>query len=315
MTYDQANRLLTLSRRVDWKFPSSSGTPIPIGVEADELVRSRADFREAALALKDSRQEESALELVANVWRVWLISPRDIGTGRAFLAAALAGGNAKPSRARALALYGDSLLAFWQGSKDESRKRSEAAVEVADQVGDSEARVLALSGLSRAVFEHAEYERARDIAAEARKLAEHLEPALGQASLHMCAQATRITEDYDRAAALFEESLELNRRLADEGMITVELHNLGHVEARRGNIRAAERYFAECSTRMSADDPYDAALTALNQAVVAFARGDRGRAAALGRLMESILLKSDLTLAADDAYEADRLRQVLGFQK
>ncbi|MBI4248823.1 MAG: hypothetical protein HY611_04910 [Elusimicrobia bacterium] len=120
-----------------------------------------------------------------------------------------------------------------------------------------------------------------------------------------------MTGDYDRAADLFEESLELNRRLADTGMITVELHNLGHVEAHRRNIGASARYFAECSASMSPNDPYDCALTALNQAIVAFARGERGHAAKLCRRMELILRKSEIALAADDAYEARWLRQQL----
>ena len=62
----------------------------------------------------------------------------------------------------------------------------------------------------------------------------------------MQAQGTRFTGDFEQAAALFEESLALNRRIGDLGMVGVELHNLGHVEIHRGNIDQAERYFVEC---------------------------------------------------------------------
>jgi hypothetical protein len=61
----------------------------------------------------------------------------------------------------------------------------------------------------------------------------------------MCAQATRLAGGYDDAAALFKESLALNRRIDARGMVEVELHNLGHVEIHRGNVDAVEDCFAQ----------------------------------------------------------------------
>jgi hypothetical protein len=45
----------------------------------------------------------------------------------------------------------------------------------------------------------------------------------------------------------------------------MELHNIGHVELHRGNLDAAERCFAECADVCNHDDPYEAAMTHLNQ--------------------------------------------------
>jgi tetratricopeptide (TPR) repeat protein len=110
-----------------------------------------------------------------------------------------------------------------QGAREDSRERSEESLEAAHMVQDPEALALAHLGLSRVAFLDGDYERARSLAAQAREFAQALDPALGQAPLHMYAQSTRFTGDYEQAAALFEESLALNRRLHDVGMVGVEL--------------------------------------------------------------------------------------------
>lgn len=205
----------------------------------------------------------------------------DTEGGRAFLAPVLASGKGQESRARALALYGDSLFAFWQGAREDSRRRSEEALSAASAADDPEALTLANLALSRVAFLEYDLARACDFAARALENARLLEPSMAQAPLHMYAQGTRHLGDYGQAAALFEESLALNRRIRDERMIAVELHNLGHVELRRGNVEAAERCFGELAQRGAAEDPYGVVMTHLNEAAVAFARGNRERAGEL----------------------------------
>ena len=111
---------------------------------------------------------------------------------------------------------------------------------------------------------------------------------------------------------LYTESLELNRRLGASRMVGVELHNIGHVELHRGNVDVAERCFAECADIRSGDDPYDAAMTHLNQAALAFAAGDRERTAELLGRTESTLASAGIVLDPDDAFEVDWLRSRLG---
>jgi tetratricopeptide (TPR) repeat protein len=312
MSLEEAQRLLERSRQVRWRFPSSSGNPVLADqdVWAEQLVSEKESFAAAASFLIESGNDHQATELAANVWRLWVLA-RDPLEGRAFLAAVLDGREEEPSRAKALALYGDGLLAFLVGAHEDSRSRSEASLEAARGVQDPEALALAHLGLSRVAFLDGEYDLARSLAAEARELARTLEPALGQAPLHMHAQGTRLTGDFGQAAALFEESLALNRRLGDLGMVVVELHNLGHVEIHRGNIDAAERYFVECEELGASDDAYGAAMARLNRAVVAFARGEDDRARTLLGDADSLLLATDFFQAPDDRFELDWLRERL----
>jgi len=230
---------------------------------------------------------------------------RDPLAGRAFLATVLDGRTGEPSRARALALYGDGLLAFMVGAHDDSLARNEESLEAARAVQDPEALARAHLGLSRMAFVDGDYERARLLAAQAREFARALDPGYEQAPLHMHAQGIRLAGDYEQAAALLEGDLALNRRLGDHGMVGVELHNLGHVELHRGNIDVAERYFAECEQLGAHDDAHAVAMTHLNQAAVLFARGDNDRAVALFAEAESVLEKAGADPAPDDRFELD----------
>ena len=123
----------------------------------------------------------------------------DAAGGLEFLRAAFAEG-AAPSRERALAHYGAGLLAYRVGDSMESRLQSEAALAAADAAGDPEALALAHLGLSRLAFDDGDGARARELAEAARRHARDLEPALGQAPLHMHAQAARLEGDFHRAA-------------------------------------------------------------------------------------------------------------------
>jgi ATP/maltotriose-dependent transcriptional regulator MalT len=260
--------------------------------------------------LAERGDHAAAIELAANAWRIWLVA-RDVAGGRAFLAAVLDGTAETPSRERALALYGDGLLAFWQGAHEDSRRRNDAALEAARTADDPEALALAHLGLSRVAVEDGDYERGRELAVAARTHARGLGAAMRQAPLHLHAQSTRLAGDYDAAAELFAESLALNREIGDEGMVCVELHNLGHVEIHRGNPDAAERRFAEAARLSSAGDPYSAAMSSLNDAVVAHSRGEGARASALLDRAESTLLEARIPAAADDRFELDWLRERL----
>jgi tetratricopeptide (TPR) repeat protein len=248
--------------------------------------------------------------MAASVWRLWILS-RDLAGGRSFVATVLDAAPANPSRFRALTLYGDGLFAFWKGALGESRARNEAALADARAVRDPEATALACLGMSRVELSDGHPEQALAFATEALESARPLGVAMTQSPLHMCAQAHRAAGRFDEAAALFAESLDLNRRLGDEGMVVVELHNLGHAEIRRGRVDAAERAFEECARLGGADDPYGVAMNELNGAAVAFGRGDSKRARSLLDGAESKLTKLGVDPAADDQTEIRWLRAEL----
>jgi tetratricopeptide (TPR) repeat protein len=316
MTREDAERLLALSREANWTFPSSAGNPLDARGRGEQwverLLAEQQSVVDAARYFVDAGELDAATELAANTWRLWMVS-RDIDGGRWFLATVLAAGNAKASRERALALYGDGLFGFWQGKHEHARERNEAALAAANASGDDEALALAHLGMSRVAVDDGDHERARTHAEQARKHARDLGAAMGQAPLHLHAQAVRQAGDYDEAAALFEQSLELNRRIGDEGMVGVELHNLGHVEIHRGNVDAAERYFAKCAEQET-DDPYGAALTQFNEAAVAYLRNDSDRARSLFDEAQALLEESGIKLATDDRAEVDWLSEQLAKQ-
>jgi tetratricopeptide (TPR) repeat protein len=311
VTRAEAERLLSLSRESKWTFPSSSGKPLDESARTEpwieRLLAERESLLDAVHHFLNAGDVDAATELAANAWRVWMVA-RDIDGGRQFLVPVLDAGGAP--RDRALALYGDGLFAFWQGKGKQARERNEAALVAAEASDDDEALALAHLGLSRVAIDEGDHERARAHAVQARELARDLGPAMGQAPLHMHAQAARQAGDYDEAAALFEQSLELNRRIGDTGMVDVELHNLGSVELRRGNLDEAERYFAECPEPQS-DDPYAVALTAFNEAAIALGRGNRERATTLFTRGEAVLGEAHIDLATDDRADVDWLRNRL----
>jgi len=311
MTDEKARQLLAGSRELHWAFPSSQGTPIIKGhatpQRVEQAVEERESYANAARVLLENGDETGAVEIASNAWRLWVVA-RDLDGGRAFLGAVLDKGKKKVSRARSLALYGDALLAFRQGKLEESRQRSQAALDAALAVSDPEALTLGYLALSRVAFEDGNYAQSLTLAVKSREFARSLEPATGQAPLFLHAQATRMTGDYDHAAALFEQSLDLNRKINDQGMVRAELQNLGLVEIHRGNVDAAERYFAESEKLESAKDPYRAAMAKLFQAMVKFAHSDHARSRMLLHRAESILKDAKMNAGPDDPFEIEWLR-------
>jgi tetratricopeptide (TPR) repeat protein len=310
MTDEKARHLLDVSRELHWAFPSSQGTPIIRGDatsrRVEQAVADRESYANAARFLMENGDRVGAVEIAANAWRLWILA-RDPSSGRAFLASVLDGGEQKPSRARSLALYGDSLLAFSQGKLEESRQRSQAALDTALVLNDPEALTLANLGLSRIAFEDRDYPRALALALKARQSARDLDPAMGQAPLFLHAQAARLMGDYDQAAALFEQSLALNRKIRDKGMVSAELQNLGFVEIHRGNADVAERLFVECEKLGPMSDPYSKAMAGINKAGIAFLQGNMNDARALLQRARSLFKEAGIDPGADDQFEIDWL--------
>lgn len=210
--------------------------------------------------------------------------------------------------ARARALYEEGLAHFRRGEQLRSRACNEEALALARAAGDREAEALALVGLSRVAFRDGEHDRVRALAGEALALADGLPDSARVAPLHMQAAGTRLLGDLDGAAGLYRESLALNRALGNERMVAVELHNLAHVELRRGDAAAARALFAELrALREGSEDPYDRAMDRLNAAALA-AEGDPARAAALLGECEATLATAGIVLDPDDRFEFDDLR-------
>ena len=310
MTPDEANRLLHLSREARWAYPTSQGRPVHWDTREEwvtKLVDEQGHFADAARFLGQNGWQDRALELASNVWRLWILS-NDMPGGRQFLSILLSKPG-KPSRARALALYGDGLFAYRQGQVRESRIRNEEALGIAEQLNDPEALVLSHLGLSRVDLEQGNYQSARYHASKAQKLSHDQDPALGQAPLFMEASANRMLENYETAASLYRQSVELNRKLNDTGMVVAELSNLGFVEVHLGNVDRAEQCFAESEKLASKlTDPYSQAMSLLTKAAVAYLKGNHAQAESLLATSEKTLKDSGLKPGPDDKFEIDWLK-------
>ena len=267
---------------------------------------TREEAEEAVLRLAADGDFEAACQVAADTWRLWLTAG-DVEGGRRVLGAALEG-SGPSSRARALALYGDGVLAFRAGDQEGSRARNEEALGVARSSGDAEAESLALVGLSRVALRDHDYDRVRRLAAEAREIAQPVGPAAEMMPLHLLAAGTRLDGGLDDAVELYTESLELNRSIGDGYMVAVEHHNLGHVELHRGNVDAAERHFADRVRALGESSAYDVAMSVLNEAALAFAGGRREQAAELVESAEAALAEAGIALDPDDEFEVEWLR-------
>lgn len=206
-------------------------------------------------------------------------------------------------------LYRQGLDAFRRGDQAGSRALNEEALELARADGDRGGEALALVGLSRVAFRDGDNGRVKDLALAARELARETGDRSAEAApLHMLAAGTRLTGEYDEARALYLESLELNRSLDNTRMVAIELHNLGHVELHRGDVASAERLFKERQALRDADDPYEHAMDAFNDAALAVAHGDPSRAEKSLRDSEETLAAAGVVLDPDDRFELDWLR-------
>ena len=252
-----------------------------------------------------------SLEELASTWRQWLVSGES-ETGHEALTKALLAG-ARPSRERAICLYADGLFLFRLGEQEASRERNQEALAAAREVGDAEAESLALVGLSRVAFRDGRHDEVVELATRARELAAGVGSEAEVAPLHMQAAGTRLLPDYDRAAELYRESMELAKRIGNDRGVAMEQHNLGHVELHRGNIDEAERLFsARLEFAHASADPYEHAVTALNQAALAAARRDEEQARKRFADARRLLDDNGILLDPDDAFEFDSLAAHFG---
>ena len=244
---EDAVRLLQISRKAEWVFPSSSGRPIKKDIPEwlNNIMASRSLLPDAVKYFLANDRVEEAYELAANVWRLWVLEHKE-EEGRIFLNT-LTGKNIFPeTRYCALTLYGDGLLAYRLGDTAASRQSNTKALEIADKINDTEARGLALLGLCRAEFSEGNFETSYNLALKSIDLLNQLGPSHKQGTMTFAAHSAQAIGKLDEAESIFRQSLELNKQLGDETMLPVDLHNLGHVEVKLGKIDEAEKHFNEC---------------------------------------------------------------------
>ena len=255
--------------------------------------------------------DDAAVEELASTWRRFM-EPRDLEGGRALMREALDVPDAKPTRARALALYGDGVLAFRTGDRAGSLDRNNAALVLARELGDPDVEALAMVGLCRIALRDGDYARVCKLAGQALELVADRPEQARLMPLHLLAAGTRLGGDYGSALALYKESLDLSRRLNDRRMVANELHNLGHVYLHLRRAGDAEHVFAERVRGITGDeDAYGSAMTTFDQACLAYARGDHEKASGLLVDATGELSAAGIALDPDDAFELRSLAEEL----
>lgn len=310
----EMNDLIALAAGIRWPWPTSGGTPIREGHpdydKAKMLVADRDKLVSAVTRLLSEGELKKAVKLAADSWRVWLVA-RDPAGGRAFLAPVLGNHTQLNSADHAYVLYGDGLLALWQGNAAESRASNDEALEIALDTGDQRALVLAHLGIARVEVDHGDAERAMIHVLESRLHVQDLGPEWDQAPLFIHAQVCRKMKDFESAASLFAQSVELNRQIDDRGMIMAELENLGRMEARLGSADDAGRHFAESVEVGFAIDKYRRVMMDLNDAMVEAAHRDQAKLRPLVEKIEAAMSDLDMELGWDDGGDWEWVRNSL----
>jgi tetratricopeptide (TPR) repeat protein len=172
-------------------------------------------------------------------------------------------------------------------------------------------QALAMVGLSRVALRDGDYAHVQSLASTALDIARDEGDDAQIMPLHLLAAGTRLDGRYEDALRLYEQSLDLNRRMKNAKMVTVELHNIGHVYLHLGRVADAERAFAERLASLGTPQTYDSAMTSLNQAAIAHARGDDAAATELVNDATAQLKAGGIELDPDDAFEVAWLRERL----
>jgi tetratricopeptide (TPR) repeat protein len=130
--------------------------------------------------------------------------------------------------------------------------------------------------------------------------------------LHMQAVAARMGGDLSQARALYEESIELNRRLGQDRMVAVEHHNLAYVELHDGQRERAAELFkrARSEARRVGHQDLDAYLVG-DLAVMAAANGELTAAARFAGSAAAAFKAAGQVPDPDDAAEQEGIRALL----
>ncbi len=310
---EEAQRLLQISRKAEWAFPSSSGRPVAKSIPEwlNSLRIDRPLFSGAVQFFLEKGRVDEAYELSANVWRLWVLEHKE-KEGRLFLGTLLSKKNFPETRYCALTLYGDGLLAFRLGDIAASHNSNNEALVIAEKINDTEAQGLALLGLSRAEFSESNFEQSYEHAGKSLELLKRLGPSYMQGVLTFAGQSALSLGKLNEAESFFRQSLELNRQLNDETMFAVDLHNLGHTEVRLGKIDEAESHFKECE-ELPGDpgDNYGLAFNLFNRATISYARNDISNARIFINQSREIIDKNNIRLAIEDETALHKLEKLL----
>ena len=209
----------------------------------DRLQRRFQDLEAAFDWLLDRGLTHDALAL-ATALADPLRSTGRIAIGRKWLDRALEAATVDDGL-RAVALYENGLLAFWQGADKEACCLHGRSLELARRRGDRTTVALALCGLARVTLRE-DLDRAKRLCEEALQTVQGTDDTVGRSNaLHVLGVAAQMRGDLRQARDLMTQRIELARKLGDLTTIGMESSNLNMVERQLGNLARAEQLARE----------------------------------------------------------------------
>jgi predicted ATPase/class 3 adenylate cyclase/Tfp pilus assembly protein PilF len=300
-------------------------------------LEAEHDNLRAALSSAATLSEDApALRLAAALAPFWEARGH-YSEGRDWLERTLARGASEPKSARAAVLTGAGSIARMQGDTTRATELLEAALALADALGDraGAGRIHVLLGhvADRRGDLSGAAERFEAALAVAREIGDRALTASALGNLGIVAD---LSGDSARATAAYEEALAIFRELGDRRREAAALDNLGVVARGQGQLaKATRRYEEAMAVRRELGDAWGIAATLGNLGVVAHQSGDftqarvyyeeslagfralgdlRGVAGTLGNLGTTARLLGNLPEAAALQQEALAIAQDAGDQ-
>ena len=209
-----------------------------------DRLQSRFQDLEAAFDwLLDHGQAGDALALASALADLLRTTGR-VAIGRRWLDRALEAA-AIDDRLKAVALYENGLLAFWQGADEEACCLHGRSLELARRLGDRTTIALALCGLARVALRE-DLDWARKLCEEALGTVQDTDDTIGRSNaLHVLGVAAQMRGDLRQARDFMTQRIELAHKLGDFTTIGMESSNLSVVERQLGNLARAEQLARE----------------------------------------------------------------------
>jgi tetratricopeptide (TPR) repeat protein len=209
----------------------------------DRLQRRFPELEAAFDRLLAQGHTDDALALATALADLLRITGR-VGTGRRWLDRALEAA-AVDHPLRAVALYENGLLAFWQGGDEAACALHGQSLELARRRGDRTTVALALCGLARVALRE-DLDWARTLCEEALRTVQDGDDTAGRSSaLHVLGVAAQMRGDLGQARDLMTRRIELARERGDFATVGTESSNLSMVERQLGNLSRAEQLARE----------------------------------------------------------------------
>jgi predicted ATPase/class 3 adenylate cyclase len=160
--------------------------------------------------------------------------------GRAWLDAMLSISAGAPDAARAAAVCGAGVLAYWQGDWPNCGKWCERAVELGQKLGDRFILGEAQHFLGHFAQNDGEFEQGLALLRRSFDNFSELEHPWGMRRSKNClGDAERLTQNYDRAARIFQELIEDYEGKTKDVLYAATLSNYGNVLNRQGEYEGA----------------------------------------------------------------------------